>query len=139
MANLVRIKPYSKARGHVLRRYTVYGIRFEEKRGWYKVNDQVASYLKTVHMRTNDPDSPLAFNVCTEEEARRLDLVERKKKIERAEANEPNVTNAYDLTSKEVRHISPPELESEDEMLNEAKPPQVASADEAELSAPVGA
>jgi len=98
MAKLIRIKPYDPKKGNVIRRYTAFGVRFEEARGWYKVSDEVAAYLGTVHQRPGDDDSPLAFDVCTEEEAQRLETSEKKKAEERARAAEPNVAQPHDVT-----------------------------------------
>jgi len=98
MAKLVRLKPYDPKRGHVIRRYTAFSIRFEEARGWYKVADEVAAYLATVHQVPGDEDSPLAFDVCTEEEAQSLETAEKKKAEERARAAEPNVAQPYDVS-----------------------------------------
>ena len=99
MAKLVRVKPFDPKKGNVIRRYTAFGIRFEEARGWYKVADEVAAYLSTVHQRPADEDSPLAFDVCSEEEAQRVEAAEKKKAEERARAAEPNVTAPYDVTA----------------------------------------
>jgi hypothetical protein len=98
MAKLVRLKPHDPKKGHVIRRYTAFGVRFEEARGWYKVSDEVAAYLGSVHQRPGDDDSPLAFDVCTEEEAQRLEASEKKKAEERARAAEPNVAQPHDVT-----------------------------------------
>jgi uncharacterized protein YdbL (DUF1318 family) len=100
MAKLVRLKPYDPKKGHVIRRYTAFAIRFEEARGWYKVSDEVATYLGTVHQVPGDEDSPLAFDVCTEEEAQRLEVAEKKKAEERARAAEPNVAQPHDVSVK---------------------------------------
>jgi hypothetical protein len=100
MAKLVRLKPHDPKKGHVIRRYTAFGVRFEEARGWYKVSDEVAAYLATVHQRPGDDDSPLAFDVCTEEEAQRLEAAEKRKAEERARAAEPNVAQPYDITAR---------------------------------------
>ena len=99
MAKLVRLKPFDPKKGHVIRRYTAFAIRFEEARGWYKVADEVAAYLSTVHQRPGDEDSPLGFDVCSEEEAQRIEAAEKKKAEERARAAEPNVTAPYDVTA----------------------------------------
>jgi len=79
---LVRIKPRDLHRGHVLRRFVYLGIRFEEGKGWYRVAQDVGEYLRGVRQRAGAPHSPLAFDVCTEAEARALDEQE-------AEANKP--------------------------------------------------
>ena len=73
---LARLKPYNPRRGHVLRSYTYAGIRFREERGWLRVEKPVADYLRTVHQLPGNPYSPLAFDVCTDDEARALDAAE---------------------------------------------------------------
>ena len=102
MPKLIRIKPYDPKRGHLVRRYTVFSIRFDESRGWYRVADDVADYLAKVHQRPHDEDSPLVFDVCTEDEAKALEEAERKKAEERAKAAEPNVASPYDLTTADL-------------------------------------
>ncbi len=102
MPKLVRIKPYDPKRGHVVRRYTVFSIRLDESRGWYRVADEVAEYLSKVHQAPHDEDSPLVFDVCTEAEAKALEEAERKKAEERAKAAEPNVATPYDLTTADL-------------------------------------
>ena len=67
---LVRLKPYDPRRGHVLRRYTYAGIKFQEERGWYRVERPVAEYLRAVREVPSDRYAPLAFDVCTEAEAK---------------------------------------------------------------------
>ena len=98
MAKLIRLKPLDKKRGHVIHRYTAFQITFEETKGWYRVPDHVAAYLATVHQLANDEDSPLAFDVCTQDEAQRIDAAEKKRAEERALAAEPNVAMARDVT-----------------------------------------
>ena len=100
MSKLVRLKPYDPKKGHVIRRYTAFGVRFDEARGWYKVSDEVAAYLATVHQRPGDEDSPAAFDACTEEEAKALEVAEKKKAEERARAAEPNVAQPHDVSTK---------------------------------------
>ena len=73
---LVRLKPYDPRRGYVLRRYTYAGIKFQEERGWCRVEKPVADYLKNVRQIQTDSFSPLAFDVCTEAEAKGLEAVE---------------------------------------------------------------
>jgi hypothetical protein len=99
MAKLIRLKPFDAKKGHVIRRYTAFTTTFEEHKGWYRVSDHVASYLATVHQVPNDEDSPLAFDVCSQGEAERIDAAERKKAEERARAAEPNVATARDVTA----------------------------------------
>lgn len=50
---LVRLKPYDPRRGHVLRRFTYAGIKFQEERGWYRVERPVAEYLRAVATLTS--------------------------------------------------------------------------------------
>ena len=99
MAKLIRLKPFDAKKGHVIRRYTAFATTFEEHKGWYRVTDQVAAYLATVHQVPDDEDSPLAFDVCTQDAAERIDAAERKKAEERARAAEPNVATARDVTA----------------------------------------
>jgi hypothetical protein len=99
MAKLIRLKPLDKKKGHVIHRYTAFQTTFEEAKGWYRVPDPVAAYLATVHQLPNDEDSPLAFDVCTPDEAERIDAAEKKKAEERARAAEPNVAMARDVTA----------------------------------------
>jgi hypothetical protein len=73
---LVRLKPYDPRRGHVLRRYTYDGIRFQPERGWYRVEKRVGDYLRTVHQQPSDDFTPLAFDVCTDAEAKALEAAE---------------------------------------------------------------
>jgi hypothetical protein len=73
---LVRLKPYDPRRGFVLRRFTYAGIKFHEERGWYRVDKAVADYLCTVHESPDRDFTPLAFDVCTEEEAKAIDARE---------------------------------------------------------------
>ena len=73
---LVRLKRHDPRRGFVLRRYTYAGIKFQEDRGWVRVEAAVGEYLKSARQAQEDPHSPLAFDVCTDEEARALDTAE---------------------------------------------------------------
>ena len=91
---LVRLKPHDARRGNVLRRYTYRGIKFHEERGWYRVDKDVAEYLRTVRQVPGDKHSPLAFDVCTEDEARRLDTKEQ----EAAAVRKP-ASDAVDVSS----------------------------------------
>lgn len=100
MAELyARLKPYNPKRGYKLRRYTVFSIRFHVDRGWYKIAPDVAAYLKTVHQDNNNPDSPLAFDVCTAAEVEAIAKRERMEKIRRGEIPSPLET-AHDTTAE---------------------------------------
>jgi len=110
MAKLVRLKPLDAKKGHLIHRYTAFSTTFEERKGWYRVSDEIATYLATVHQVPNDEDTPLAFDVCTEEEAKRIEVAEKKKAEERARAAEPNVAMPHevaavggDLTTADLR------------------------------------
>jgi hypothetical protein len=70
---LVRLKPHDPKKGLLLKQYTYQGIRFQVGRGWYKVNGQVAAYLESVHSVPGDNHTPLAFDVCTPDQARAMD------------------------------------------------------------------
>lgn len=110
MDYLVRLKPFDSRRGHVLRRYTYAGVKFQEDRGWYRVSRDMAAYLRTVRQVAGDPYSPLAFDVCTPDEARALEASEQEAanprraatdRIELSVAREPTggrQATAYDAT-----------------------------------------
>lgn len=83
---LVRLKPYDPRRGHVLRRYTYAGIKFQEERGWYRVERPVAEYLRAVREVPSDRYAPLAFDVCTEAEANGMMLAAAPELLEALEA-----------------------------------------------------
>ena len=100
MAKLVRLKRLIVKKGHIIRRYTAFSTTFEETKGWYRVSDDVAAYLATVHQVPNDEDTPLAFEVCTEKEARRIDAVEKKQSEQRAHARTPNVARSHEITAR---------------------------------------
>ena len=92
---LVRLKPHDARRGHVLRRYTYLGIKLHQERGWYRVATEVAEYLRGVHQVASDEYSPLAFDVCTDEEAKALDTREETEtKVRRAAADEIRISEA---------------------------------------------
>ena len=114
MAKLVRLRPFEPKKGHIIRRYTAFSTTFVETRGWYRVSDEVANYLKSVHQIPNDEDSPPAFDVCTPEEAKQIEVAEKKKAEERARAASPNVAAPYDitprggdLTTSDLRDVGP--------------------------------
>ncbi len=92
---LVRMKPYDPQRGFVLRRFTYRGVRFQPERGWYRVQKDVGEYLKGVRQGP-ERHAPLAFDVCTEEEATTLEARER------AEAN-PKKSVTDELTLSPAR------------------------------------
>lgn len=100
---LVRLKPYEPRRGHVLRRYTYCGIKFHEERGWYRVEAPVAEYLRAVHQIPSDEFSPLAFDVCTEAEARVLEATQTEEtKVKRSATDDLKVVPARPPASSPV-------------------------------------
>lgn len=92
---LVRLKSFDPRRGQVVRRYTYAGIKFHEERGWYRVEKAVAEYLRGVRQVVGDEVSPLAFDVCTEEEAKALEVREETDaKVRKAASDEVRLTPA---------------------------------------------
>jgi len=68
----VRIRPYDKRRGQLVRRYVYRGFRFEVERGWYEVEDHIAEALEGVLTFPDNPDSKPVFDVSTREDAEAL-------------------------------------------------------------------
>ena len=92
---LVRLKTFDPRRGHVLRRFTYAGIKFHEERGWYRVGKDVGEYLRTVRQSPEADYSPVAFDVCTEEDARAMDAREETEtKTRRAAVDDIKVSEA---------------------------------------------
>jgi hypothetical protein len=105
---LVRLKSYDPRRGHVLRRYTYAGIKFQEERGWYRVERSIAEYLRAVREVPTDRYSPLAFDVCTEAEAKALDDVESEaSKVKRSATDELKVVTARPVLATEAKPTLP--------------------------------
>ncbi len=92
---LVRIKPYNLKRGQTMRTHSRYHgdqrATFQEGKGWYEVDHGLADSLRSVRCSDMDPESALAFDVCTPKQARRLDdLAEAEAEREsRATAHRP--------------------------------------------------
>jgi hypothetical protein len=102
---LARLKDYDKRRGLVLRCYTYRGIKFLPERGWIRVTKEVGDYLRTVRSEPRDPNAPLAFDVCTDDEARALEAAEK-----REAATRQNATTDIELTparGERVRERAP--------------------------------
>lgn len=115
---LVRLKPYDPRRGHVLRRFTYAGVKIHEERGWYRVSKEVAEYLRAVHQIPGEAYTPLAFDVCTDEEAKALDAREDADTRVRRNATDdvrltPARPEAGALTSADVTD-TPPKGRAED-------------------------
>jgi hypothetical protein len=94
----VRLKPHAPRAGQVLRQFAYRGILFKAGTGWSKVSQVVAEHLRTVRQRAHDPHSPLAFDVCSEEEARRLDAQDADRTAEITPAERARVAVARDET-----------------------------------------
>ncbi len=106
---LVRLKPYDPRRGHVLLRYTYAGIKFQEERGWYRVEAKVAEYLRAVREVPSDRYSPLAFDVCTEAEAKALEAAENDaSKVKRSATDDLKVVPARPAVTTEDLPKAPP-------------------------------
>jgi len=91
---MVRLKPYDPRRGCVLRRFTYRGIKFHEERGWYRVDKAIAEYLRGVRQVPGDSNAPLAFDVCTEAEAKALDAEQDAAATTRKRATDAPVATA---------------------------------------------
>lgn len=99
---LVRIKPYNKKSGHVLRSYTYQGMKFQVERGWYKVDLEMAEYLAEVRSEPENETSPMGFDVCTEAEAKALDKREYDAKVRNGQIDPehaPRVQAPRDVTA----------------------------------------
>lgn len=105
---LVRLKPFNKKLGHVIRRYMIGRMRFDVHRGWYSVPADVAERLRGIRQIQGDADSPAAFDVCTQDEARKIDAREAVKN-QAAPATSPNPIDpkAGAMTTADLR--KPPE------------------------------
>lgn len=116
-----RLKPYN-GKAHVLRSFTVFGIKFLEARGWYQVEDDVAAYLKTCVQVQEDTTSQKAFDVVDDlEEAEEIDELE-KRKAERAKAAEARVATRTHAPSKvEAKRASDGTLTTKDLPGNQPK------------------
>jgi len=115
----VRVKPYNPKRGYRTKTYSVFGYRFQEGKGWYKINKTViwgeganrktidiAAYLRGIHNNAEDEQTPLVFDVCTEAEATAITASEKKKAEKAAEPSDPIVDltdGGGDLSSRDVR------------------------------------
>lgn len=98
----VRIKPYKPKRGYKLKSYSVFGRRFKVEAGWYRIDDaNAATYLKKVHNNNNDPESPLAFDVCTEAEFKKKLVEEQRERIRKGEIQSP-LGSVVDMTEPVV-------------------------------------
>lgn len=96
---LVRIKPYDKRRGHLLRTYRVGGKFYEGKKGWYEIEASVAEVLAEVKQST-DPHAPNGFDICTRAEAERIDEEEAQEEGKRSASSPNKFTAREDVEAK---------------------------------------
>lgn len=97
----IRLKPHNPRRGHVLRRFCFKGKVFHVGR-WYKVSEAFAQQVSELHQKHYDEDSPYAFDVATEAQARAIEAKERAKE----EAERKKVDRAEVVAAQEVRDDS---------------------------------
>lgn len=79
----VRLKPYDASRGHVRRGITVasLGMSFEEGKVVTGVSDREAKVLRTIRQRHEVEDSPLAFDVMSDDDMKRTLATEAKTRL----------------------------------------------------------
>lgn len=108
-SRLVRLKAVDKRRGHVLRRFTYKGVTFIAGKGWSRVTRPIADYLAEVRQTEGDPHSPLAFDVCTDAEARVIDESEARdaQAVRRATDNLPIQEGRGTVTTADLPDASP--------------------------------
>lgn len=106
----VRIKPYDARKGYLRRRTMIEGVRFDVDRGWYKIADlDFAERLADELQDPNDPESKYVFDVCTKEEAQKIDARERGRTgrsfVEEADAsgNTSVPRRRNDMTTEDVK------------------------------------
>jgi len=99
MSRFVRLRPFDRRRGHLLRRYIFRSQKFVAG-NWYEVQDGMGDELSTVLSRDGDDESPLAFDVFdTKEEALAFVHAERKAKA-KATAESPELVGV--MTSSDL-------------------------------------
>jgi len=98
----VRLRPYNPAIGNVKR---AHGAPFKDANGqaityqagvWYDLDDdeeEAIAYLRGIRQVSRDPGSPLAFDVCTEEEAEKLQAEEEVIGVVRRAETPPSETS----------------------------------------------
>lgn len=97
---LVRIYPFNRGSGHITRRYTYRGTRFDVDRGWYEVPAWVANELKGLYHPSTGTS---IFEVQTSEGALQVDVQEAEQEV-KSPAARPNKPKAFrgDLSLEEV-------------------------------------
>lgn len=118
----VRLRRRNERKGIKLRRFSAFGLRFEEGKNWYKVPEvvfrpseetkkpekvSIIDYLRQVRNDNDDPESPIAFDICSREEAFAMDEAERRA-LEAAKAM-ADAPNEVDFVSTEQKYTAPVE------------------------------
>lgn len=97
---LARIKHFNPKKGQTMRTHAFnHGserAKFVEGAGWYEVDLALAARLKEIRCSDMDPDSNLAFDVCTPAEARKQDAREEQEREQetRSPAKRPRSATA---------------------------------------------
>lgn len=92
---LARIKPYHAKKGQTMRTHSFIHngerMKFVEGQGWYTVDASLANRLRTIRCSDMDPESNLAFDVCSAAEARKVEAREEqeRERATRAPARRP--------------------------------------------------
>lgn len=99
---LVRIHPFNRGSGHITRRYTYRGTRFDVDRGWYEVPGWIAAELKGLYHPSTGTS---IFEVQTPEGALKVDEKEAEQEVKSpaARPNRPKAFRGGDLTVEEVQ------------------------------------
>ena len=98
----VRVKPHNKRKGFLVKRYMTEGQKFEVEKGWYRVDDDAFAARLEAITQDGTEDTPPVFDVCTKEEAQRIDAAESKK-VERASVDEADTRGVNRATSRTVK------------------------------------
>ena len=122
----VRLKPYNPRRGCYLRNYvdSRTGAKFSVEKGWYQVPRTLADRLGKVTQRTHDEDSPLAFEIMSEEEKNRKEqearLASERERIIQIDGSESENFEPAPK-SNDLRLADLPQFSKEPEDLDEIK------------------
>lgn len=97
---LVRVKPFNAKKGQTMSTFSCIHagerVKFVEGHGWYEVSHSLAERLREVRCSDMDPESNLAFDVCTPVQARKTDAREEQAKEQetRSPARRPRSATA---------------------------------------------
>jgi len=116
----VRLKPYNPAKGFVVQRLVVQGVRFMAGH-WYEVNAKLATVLSTIHETPDNLETPLAFDILSREQAKALEAKEL------ATAARANIQRGEVAHAELVRTgAEDPDPQAEEEADPEPQPAQTA-------------